>query len=82
MSNQVPADKWDVAGWYVTCISNCVLGNTSLNAIDSWGIQHYAVHQSSCLDTFPTHPCTAKIALYYGAINNQHNHRPQETGML
>lgn len=55
MSNQVPSDKWIVAGWYVTCISNCVLGNASLNGIDSWGIQHYAVHQLGCLHTLPTH---------------------------
>lgn len=45
MSNQVPTGKWNVGGWYVTCISNCVLGNSSLNAIDSWGIQHYVAHQ-------------------------------------
>lgn len=54
MSNQVPTDKWNVAGWYVTCISNCVLGNASLNVIDGWGIQHYAVHQPSCPHTLHT----------------------------
>lgn len=59
-SNQVPSGKWNVAGWYVTCISNCVLGNGSLNAIDSWGIQHYADHQPSCLHTLPSPPMSDK----------------------
>lgn len=49
MSNQVPTGKWNVAGWCVTCISNCVLGNSRLNGIDSWGIQHYAVHQPTII---------------------------------
>lgn len=47
----MPIGKWDV-----TCISNGVLGNGSLNTIDSWGIQHYAAHQASRLHPLPTPP--------------------------
>lgn len=53
ISNHVFTDKWKVAGWCVTCISNCVLGNASLNVIDSREILHCAVYLLTCLNSLP-----------------------------
>lgn len=83
MSNHEPTGKWNVAGCYVTCISNCVLGNSGLNAIDSWGVRHYAALQTTCLQKKPFQPhgrlsdTRRKTAPNYCAINISHNHRPE-----
>lgn len=69
MSNQVCAPKWSVARPRVTCISNCVLGNWHLNTIDSWGIQHWAVHQLSGNPSNPTHTHTTEILVLPWSIS-------------
>lgn len=60
MSNHEPTGKWNVAGCSVTCISNCVLGNGGLNAIDSWGVQHYAAQRPQ-LSANPSNPIVDSV---------------------